>query len=304
MTQTSSLTATILPGRAVLTLTGTDVAVFLQGLVSNDTALLSPTQALFAALLTPQGKFLHELILAQTGEAVLIDTEATRRADLARRLAMYRLRAKIVIAPADDLAVAVVFGEGAAAALGLDGLAGTARPLDGGVAFVDPRLDALGVRLIAARTTIESVLAAAGIVLREGEAEFDRHRLLLGVPDGSRDIPVDKGFLLEANFEELNGVSFTKGCYVGQELTARTKHRGTIRKRLFRVDFDPGVAPPLPDSPVLLGDRDAGTMRSAVAGTGIALLRLEEIEKAAGEGRPLTVGDVAVTPVKPAFLVL
>lgn len=304
MTQTSFSMATLLPGRAMLALTGTEVAAFLQGLVSNDTALLSPTHALFAALLTPQGKFLHELILAQAGDSVLVDTEAARRPDLARRLAMYRLRAKIAITPADDLVVAAVFGDGAPAALGLDGLAGTARPLEGGVAFVDPRLGALGVRLIGPRATIEAVLAAAGITLRDGEAEFDRHRLLLGVPDGSRDIPVDRGFLLEANFEELNGVSFTKGCYVGQELTARTKHRGTIRKRLFRVDFDPGVAPPLPDSPVLLGDRDAGTMRSAVAGTGIALLRLEEVEKAAGEGRPLTVGGVAVTPVKPAFLVL
>jgi len=302
MTDMSKIDATYLPGRAVLAVTGPDSASFLQGLVTNDVKLLSPERALYAAILTPQGKFLHELVLARAGEAVLIDTEAARRSDLARRLTMYRLRAQIAIEPADDLAVAVVFGDDAPAALGLDDRAGAARPLEGGVAFVDPRLGALGVRLIGPRATIEPVLAAAGIALRDGEAQFDRHRLLLGVPDGSRDIPVDKGFLLEANFEELNGVSFTKGCYVGQELTARTKHRGTIRKRLFRVDFDPGVPPPLPDSPVLLGDRDAGTMRSAVAGTGIALLRLEEIEKAASEGRSLTVGDVAVTPVRPAFL--
>ncbi len=304
MTANISLDATYLPGRAVLALTGAEVAVFLQGLVSNDTALLSPRRALYAAMLTPQGKFLHELVLARAGEAVLIDTEAARRADLQRRLAMYRLRAKIEIRPADELAVAVVFGEGAAAALGLEAEAGAALPLDSGVAFVDPRLAALGVRLIAPRPAIEAVLAGAGIALADREAAFDRHRLLLGVPDGSRDIAVDKGFLLESNFEELNGVSFTKGCYVGQELTARTKHRATIRKRLFRVDFDPAAPPPAADAPILLGDKDAGTMRSAVAGTGLALLRLEEVEKAQSEGRPLTVEGMPVTPVKPSFVEL
>lgn len=302
MTDNIFPTATLLPGRAVLALTGEGIPAFLQGLVSNDTALLAADRAIYAALLTPQGKFLHELIIAQADGTVLVDTEAARLPDLQRRLTMYRLRAKIEIRPAADLCVAVAFGETAAAALGLAPVAGAARPLEGGVALVDPRLPALGVRLLAPRLVIEAVLGQAGIILSEAEVAYDRHRLLLGVPDGSRDIAVDKGFLLESNFEELNGVSFTKGCYVGQELTARTKHRATIRKRLFRVDFDPAAVPPAPDTPVMLGGRDAGTMRSATAGTGIALLRLEDVEKAAAEGLSLTVGDVAVTPVKPAFL--
>ncbi|MFA5124180.1 MAG: folate-binding protein, partial [Zavarzinia sp.] len=112
MTETATPFATLLPGRGLLRLDGTDVRAFLQGLVSNDTALLTPQHALFCALLTPQGKFLHELILADTGDGVLIDTEEARKTDLQRRLTMYRLRAKIGIAAPDDQAVAVAFGDG------------------------------------------------------------------------------------------------------------------------------------------------------------------------------------------------
>ncbi len=303
MTDSSETVASLLPHRAVLALTGADTESFLQGLVSNDVEKLTAEHALYAALLTPQGKFLHDLIMVRRGDAVLIDCEAARRADLQRRLTIYRLRAKVTIAPADDLVVAVAFGPGAAGAFGLGPVAGATKVLDSGVAvFVDPRLADLGLRLIGPREAVVAALAGVGLTLSEGGEAYDRHRLLLGVPDGSRDIAVDRGFLLENNFEELNGVSFTKGCYVGQELTARTKHRANIRKRLYTVRFDPAAEPPAPDTPILLGGKEVGAMRTAVPGIGLAVLRLDDLQEREGDAHVFTAGELVVEPVRPSFL--
>ena len=159
------------------------------------------------------------------------------------------------------------------------------------------------MRLIGPAPVVEAALATAGLALTDAAEAYERHRLELGVPDGSRDIAVDRGFLLENNFEELHGVSFTKGCYVGQELTARTKHRATIRKRLYRVDFDPAAEVPAPDTPILLGGREAGAMRSAVPGIGLAVMRLEFMDNGADEGRVYVAGDVIVRPSAPPYLV-
>src|SRR5690606_36859261 len=129
-----------------------------------------------------------------------------------------------------------------------------------------------------------------------GNAEdWQRHRLALGVPDGSRDVPVDKGFLLEHNFEELNAIDFQKGCYVGQELTARTKYRGLVRKRLFKVSVEGPL--PAPGTLVLRGEHEAGVVYSGIDGTALALLRLEDV----ATGEPLTAGNAKLTPMKPAY---
>lgn len=300
MIETDSPIATLLPGRGVLRLAGADVGTFLQGLVSNDVTQLTTERALYCALLTPQGKFLHELIVADTGDGLLVDSEAARLADLQRRLTLYRLRAKVEIAAPEGHVVAVAFGGDVAARFGLDGTAGASRPLGGGGAvFVDPRKAGLGVRLVGPRPAIEAALAGAGLALSDGGAAFERHRLTLGVPDGSRDIAVDRGFLLENNFEDLNGVSFTKGCYVGQELTARTKHRGTIKKKLMTVEFDPAAPVPEPDTPILLGGHDAGAMRTAVPGIGLAVIRLEYLGEHDGDDHVFTADGLVVRPLPP-----
>lgn len=272
--------------RGVLGLTGPDRYAFLQTLVSNDVLSAGPDRALFATLLTPQGKFLHELLIAAAGERLLVDTEKSRLADLLRRLTLYRLRAKVELADlTSQWAVFAVFGAGAAAAFGLDARPGAARVLGEGSIFVDPRLDRLGLRLVAPRAEGEAAIAAAGLAVNAGFDAWDAHRLALGVPDGSRDIQPDKSFLLESNVDELNGISFTKGCYVGQELTARTKHRGTVRKRLFTVRYD--GPPPPPGTPVMAGAREVGTMRSGRDGIGLASVRLDELEQARAEGARL-----------------
>jgi folate-binding protein YgfZ len=285
----------VLEDRGVLAVSGADRRSFLQGLVSNDVEKLAPDRALYAALLTAQGKYLHDFIMADEGQAIWFDAEAARLADLRRRLSIYRLRAKVALDERPDLAVAAVFGEGALALLGLSGEPGTARQLEGGIVLVDPRLAELGVRAILPRDTLRPALVALGL----SEADFaawDRHRLALGIPDGSRDLVLDKSILLEAGFDELHGVDWQKGCYVGQELTARTKYRGLIKKRLFPVRIE-GPAP-APGTMVMLDSHDAGELRSSCDGLGLALLRLDAVS----QGRPLSAEAATLVPLHPDWM--
>lgn len=288
---------TLLGQRAVLTLTGEDREHFLQGLISNDVRQISAERAIYAALLTPQGKFLHEMVVSAVGHAFWIDTERARRADLLRRLGMYRLRAKVSLADAGDtLAVAAVFGPGAAAAFGLPETAGAAVSAGNGVALVDPRHAGLGVRLILPTTEIGPALAGLGVP-PAADGDYERLRLACGVPDGSRDIEVERGVLLEHGFEALNGVDFNKGCYIGQELTARTKYRGLVKRRLARVSLGGPAPGPGPGTPIMLGDREAGELRTSFDGSGLALLRLDKLEEAASSGASLLAGNVKITPI-------
>ena len=284
----------VLEDRGILAVSGPDSRAFLQGLVSNDVEKVSPDRAVYAALLTAQGKYLHDFIMAGTGDAIWLDAEAARLADLKRRLSMYRLRAKAAIDDLPDLAVAAVFGDGAPAALGLPETAGAARAFGEGLAFVDPRLKALGARVILPRDRIRGALAEAGLAEADFAA-YDRHRLALGIPDGSRDLVLEKSILLESGFDELNGVDWQKGCYIGQELTARTKYRGLIKKRLFPVRID-GPSPP--DTEVTYGGKDAGEMRSSRDGLGLALLRLDAV----AAGQPLSAGSATLTPMQPDWM--
>ena len=285
----------VLEDRGVLEVTGADRRDFLQGLVSNDVAKATPDRALYAALLTAQGKYLHDFFVVAIGEALYLDGEAARLADLKRRLALYKLRAKVNLAEASDrYVVAAAFGEGSLDALGLPAERGAAAPFADGIAYVDPRLVELGARMLLQRTAGATPLTARGFRPSD-TAAYDRLRLSLGVPDGSRDLAVEKAILLESGFDELNGVDWQKGCYVGQELTARTKYRALIKKRLMPVAVEGPL--PAPGTPVMAGDQEAGEMRSGRDGIGLALLRLEAI----GDGRPLTAAGAKLTPQRPSW---
>jgi len=289
----------VLPNRGLLALAGADARGFLQGIVTNDVGPLAADRAIHAALLTPQGKYLFDFLLAELDGRLLLESEAARLAELARRLSLYRLRAKVAIEDVSaGLAAVAVFGQGSAALLGLPEAPGAARPFAGGVAFVDPRLPALGVRLLLPPAELPA-LERAGLAAASAE-DYDRHRLELGVPDGSRDLEVDRTILLEANFEELHGVDFRKGCYVGQEVTARTKYRGLVRKRLLPVAVDGPL--PAVGTPVLQDGREVGTLRSGRDGLALALLRLDRI--AAADAPPLVAGEARLTPRTPDWLVL
>lgn len=284
----------VLEDRGVLAVSGLDRRAFLQGLISNDVEKIGPAQAGYAALLTAQGKYLHDFTMAESGEAILLDGESARLGHLKRRLSIYRLRAKVAIEEQPQLAVAAAFGNTALAILGLPAEPGAARSCFEGVAFVDPRLAALGARCILPRGNARSVLSGLGLA-EAGFETYDRWRLDLGIPDGSRDLVPEKTVLLEAGFDELHGIDWNKGCYIGQELTARTKYRGLIRRRLMPVVID-GPAP-APGQIIFAEGRDVGEMRSSRGERGIALLRIE-----AFDGRRLTAGDATLTPIKPDWL--
>ena len=283
------LRCTLLEARGVVRLGGGDMRTFIQALISNDISLLTPDHALYAALLTPQGKYLFDFLLLDRGDSILLDVERQRLAALIQRLTMYRLRADVTLSDAsEDHAVLAVFDR---SAIPPGAIADPA-------ALVDPRLPELGLRLVLPRDRMAGFIAEHGLQ-QVDQAEYERLRLTLGVPDGSRDLAVDKSLLLESGFEELHGVSFTKGCFVGQELTARTKHRGLVRKRLLPVRVDG----PLPASgtPVTRGGKDAGEMRSGAGNLGLALLRLDQL---AATEEALLAGEAVLTPTPPRWLPL
>jgi hypothetical protein len=285
----------LLDDRGILAVSGPDRRPFLQGLVSNDVDKVCPTASRYAALLTAQGKYLHDFMMVEAGESIWLDAEAARLGDLKRRLSMYRLRARVSLDERSDLAVAAIFGAGEAAILGLPSEPGAARPLGSGVAFVDPRLASLGARAILPRENARAVLTDAGIA-ETGFDIYDRLRLSLGIPDGSRDLVLEKSILLESGFDELNGVDWQKGCYIGQELTARTRYRGLVKKRLTPVRIE-GPAPPS-GAAVTADGREIGEMRSSRGGLGLALLRIEPVR----EGKILAAGESILVPVRPAWM--
>jgi folate-binding protein YgfZ len=262
-----NMTLAMLNDRAVLSVRGDTARDFLQGLVTNDMALCAPGRPIYAALLTPQGKILFEFIVHERDGAFLLDCAATAAADLLKRLTMYRLRARIDLAPRDDLGAAVN-GDGPP----------------------DPRLAALGARDVAARNGTD-----------DGTAAYPARRLSLGVPD-SADMPPDTVFALDAGLEELHGVSFRKGCYVGQEVTARMKHRATARRRFLIAEVD-GALPP-PATPVIANGRELGTMATGMGSRALALIRLDRFAEAQAAGAEITSGGSRVTLAKPDFLPL
>lgn len=277
----------LLPHRSVISVAGADRVEFLQGLISNDTRKVAPDRAIWAALLTPQGRFLNDMFVADAGnETFYLETERERAPALAKKLKMYTLRSKVTV---EDLGatheVAAAFGDDVSKALGIEGA----------VSFIDPRLETLGVRVIAPAGQAAALLSARGFA-EAALADYDTLRLPLGVPDGSRDLQVEKALLLENGFDELNGVDWKKGCYMGQELTARTKYRALIKKRLFPVK----VEGTLPESGTLVhrDGEEVGELRSGTGDRALAMLRLDA---ARGEGT-LTAGEARIVPEVPGWM--
>lgn len=293
-------TYVVLEDRGVLAISGDDARTFLQGLISNDINKVSATRAIHAALLTPQGKYLHDFFVAEAPNGkLLIDCERARLEDLAKRLKLYKLRAKVTIEDqSQQWRVAALPGGAGSAALGPD--AGAAAATDGGVLFTDPRLAALGARAILPTEDAEATLSGLGLSAGN-RAAYDILRLSLGVPDGSRDLIVDKSILLESGFDELNGIDWKKGCYMGQELTARTKYRGLVRKRLLPVEIEGDL--PETGTPVTLDGKEVGEVRSTVTdgsgGRGLAMIRLEHLDA----GGPFEAAGARITPRKPDWAV-
>jgi folate-binding protein YgfZ len=261
--------------RAIIAISGPEASGFLQGLITNDVESLAEGSPAYAALLTPQGKILFDFLLVRRKGELLLDCRADLADALAKRLLLYRLRSKVVIERREDMVVLAAWNESALR----------------GFSFPDPRLTALGRRAIISRDDVPPDSTDAALYLA--------HRLDCGVPEGS-DFSQDKIFALDAGLDELHGVSFDKGCYVGQELTARMKHRGTARKRLLPVSSIDGSALPVPGTSVGNGTHDLGDIVSSYGSRGFALVRLDRL--AENDGSELRAAGARVHITLPAWL--
>ncbi|MBV8060637.1 MAG: folate-binding protein YgfZ, partial [Alphaproteobacteria bacterium] len=265
---------TALHNRSVISLFGADRALFLQGLLSQDINLCAPGKAIHAALLTPQGKFLHEMFVFQHGDAYLIDCEAGRAEDLLERLKRYKLRAKVEFANLHaEYKICALYNND------LEPPLEWPRLPENYISSADPRHTALGFRIITPSTNQPTQ------ALTEYDA-YDQHRLKLGMPDGSHDMLVDKSTLIEGNYDLLNGISWSKGCYVGQEVTARMHYRGLAKKRLFPVMIE--GPPPAPGIILHHEDAEVGEMRSHSGPYGLALLNIEKAHVLMHKDKPIT----------------
>ena len=274
--------AALLADRAVLRVTGTDARKFLQGMLTNDVGKLSDGGAMHAGLLAPQGKILFDLFVVAGKEEFLVDAAKDKMAELIKRLGFYRLRSQVEMREEPDIKVAAMWG-------------GTPRLPEGAISYPDPRLAALGWRVLLPAATSVSELGCTDAT----EADYHAMRIKLGVPEGGRDYSFGDTFPHEALFDQLNGVDFNKGCYVGQELVSRMEHRGLARKRIVPVEGDTELPPS--GTPVTAGGVPVGTLGSSSGASGLALIRLDRAEEALAKGGALKAGEVSITLRRPEF---
>jgi folate-binding protein YgfZ len=279
--------AALLPDRGVVKVAGDDARKFLNGLLTVDVGDVTPQTARFAALLTPQGKIIVDFIVAengpQDGGGFFLDCPRALAPQLAERLNFYKLRAKVLV---EDLSATV----GVMAAW--DGEGDT----DCGLVYRDPRLPELGLRImLPPHLAIEAAADLKAELVEAGA--YEAHRVALGVPRGGLDFAYGDAFPHEADMDELGGVDFDKGCFVGQEVVSRIHHRGTARTRIVAVTYA-GAAPET-GLPITAGEKTIGTTGSAHAGRGLALLRLDRFADALAAGTPLIAGGIVLHPRKP-----
>lgn len=294
------MTVTVLDDRGLVRVTGADKRDFLQNIITNDVTRVSNSRVIWTALLSPQGKYLHDFFVVAVNDALMLDCEKLRAADLVARLQRYKLRSKVEIAEvSEDWTVAALMGTDADANA-LVGLEGQGGPFAGGVCYVDPRYGGMGARALIPRGALAELLAAGFEKVERGS--YDHNRLCLGVPDGSKDLTVEKALPMESGFDALNGIDWDKGCYVGQEMTARMRYRATARRRLLPVSVE-GTAPD-PGTPITMGGREVGEMRSSAGDIGLALLRIDALAERHSNGSPLTAAEAALTPLRPPWLAM
>jgi tRNA-modifying protein YgfZ len=279
--------AAILPDRGVVKVAGEDARAFLHGLVSANILTLAPGTARFGALLSPQGKIFADFIIieapARDGGGFFLDVPADLANALVDKLNLYRLRSRVVIENLSEVLGVLAAWDGT----------GTTSV---GLAYPDPRLAALGLRVMLPSHRAADAAAELGAIRVEA-SDYEAHRVALGIPHGGIDFKYGDAFPHEADMDQLGGVDFAKGCYVGQEVVSRMEHRGIARTRVLPIRYQ-GPAPQ-PGEPIMSGERQIGTMGSASGGHGLALLRIDRVADALREGYPLLAAGIAVEPLKP-----
>jgi folate-binding protein YgfZ len=283
-----------LPERGVIKVSGLDSRRFLNGLLTADIDAMRPGPARYAALLTPQGKIIADFLVVEAEEAdgggFFLDCPRPLTDLLIERLTFYKLRAKVDIADLSaQLAVLAIWGSADPAA---------DRPSEYGLSYPDPRAAALGLRVLAPVELLADVAAEYGAILCTAE-DYDAHRIALGIPRGGADFAYNDTYPHEADMDQLGGVDFDKGCYVGQEVVSRVEHRSTARSRVVPIAYDDYA--PMGGLPVVAGDKQIGMLGSTAKGRGLALIRLDRAADAMAKGAPLTAGGVTLRLVKPAW---
>ena len=280
--------AALLPDRGVIKVIGDDARKFLHGLVTADILDLAPGMARFCALLTPQGKIIADFLVTEAprveGGGFFLDIPRALATVLVEKLNLYKLRAKVLIEDLSEILGVLAVWDGV----------GATKQAKQGLGYVDPRLSTLGLRIMIAPhrgAEAASELAAALV----GAEEYEAHRIALGVPRGGLDFAYGNAFPHEADMDQLGGIDFAKGCYVGQEVVSRIEHRGIARTRAVSLRYD--GATPETGAPITAGERQVGTMGSAGRGRGIALVRLDRLAEA--EQTVLTAGGIPIRLIKP-----
>jgi folate-binding protein YgfZ len=277
----------LLPDRGVFKVIGDDARKFLHGLVTADVLDLTPGQARFCALLTPQGKIIADFFITQApqddGGGFFLDIPRAVAATLFEKLNLYKLRAKLLIEDLTEILGVIAAWDGS----------GTTKQ---GLCYADPRLPALGLRVMIAPHRAAAAASDLGAALVAAE-DYEAHRIALGVPSGGIDFTYGDAFPHEADMDQFGGVDFAKGCYIGQEVVSRIEHRGIARTRAVALRYD--GAPPEKGVAITAGERQVGTMGSAAHGRGIALVRLDRIAEAEQTG--LAAGGIPIRLVKPGW---
>ncbi len=281
--------AALLPDRGVVKVAGADAVKFLDGLITADLDKVTAGSARYAALLTPQGKIIADFIIVKAAEDdhYFLDCPRALAPTLVQRLNFYKLRAKVIVEDLSETLGVLAVWDGA----------GTSGP---GLCYADPRLPALGLRCMISTHIADKAAAELGATLVDA-ADYEAHRIALGVPRGGSDFIYNDAFPHEADMDQLGGVDFDKGCFVGQEVVSRMEHRGTARTRVVPVAFD--GPPPEAGVTVTAGETTLGMMGSGagVIGRGLATLRLDRVADAMANGTPMVAGGIAIRPVKPAW---
>ena len=304
--------AALLDDRGVVRVAGEDARKFLNGLLTTDIDKVRASQASYAALLTPQGKIIVDFLIAEASDGVfLLDCPRAEMPALVQRLSFYKLRAKVTVEDVSEhLAVFAVWDEvpaNAGVAPVIPAKAGIQNPGTLGprfreddrgeiVTFPDPRLPALGFRVIAERSIRPGALLDAE---QSDASAYTAHRIALGVPEGGIDFAFNDAFPHEADMDQLSGVDFKKGCFIGQEVVSRMEHRGTARTRVVPVSF--AGTPPAPGTPVTAAGKPMGEIGSVAGDHALALLRLDRVSEALAEGATLEADGAVLTLRKPAW---
>ena len=279
--------AAFLPDRGVVKVSGEDARNFLNGLVTTDVTELKPGLGRFGALLTPQGKITTDFLITEApaghGGGFLLDAPRALAQALAAKLGFYKLRAKVAVENlSENLGVLAVW----------DGEPATKPDLS----FVDPRLPALGWRILVPEDLKQKVSDLIGADLVDASS-YEAHRIAAGVPRGGLDFTYGDAFPHETNMDRLHGIDFDKGCYVGQEVVSRMQHRGTARTRTVKVILE-GPSPEV-GATILAGDKPVGTIGSTSGQNGLALVRTDRVVDALDAGLPLTAGGLGIRLAEP-----